>query len=65
MRITLLPQHRHIELAGRRRVAEVLQHLNLLPGTVMVIRGDTLVTEQDMLEADDRVEIRSVISGGR
>lgn len=64
MLITLLPQRKQIELQGRRRVADILQQLNLLPGTVMVIRGDELVTDQDMIDADDSIEIRNVISGG-
>jgi sulfur carrier protein ThiS len=64
MRITLLPQHKQVELDGRRRVADILLHLGLLPGTVMVIRGDELVTDQEFVEADDAIEIRNVISGG-
>jgi sulfur carrier protein len=64
MHITLLPQHREVELSGRRRASEVLRELGVLPGTAMVIRGDELVPEHEMLEADDVVEIRSVISGG-
>ena len=64
MRITLLPQHKQVQLDGRRRVADVLRQLNLLPGTVMVIRGDELVTDEEFIEADDAVEIRNVISGG-
>ena len=64
MRITLLPQHKQIELEGRRRVADILSHLGLLPGTAMVIRGDELITDQEFVEADDAIEIRNVISGG-
>jgi sulfur carrier protein len=64
MRITLLPQHRQVELEGRKRVADILRHLGLLPGTAMVIRGDELVTDQEFIEADEAIEIRSVISGG-
>lgn len=64
MHITLLPQHKQIEIEGRRRVAEVLRQLDLLPGTVMVIRGDALLTDRDFIEADEAVEIRNVISGG-
>lgn len=64
MQITLLPQHKLVELAGRRRVAEILKALDLIPGTVMVIRGDELVTDQEMIEADEQIEIRNVISGG-
>ena len=64
MRITLLPENREVHLSGRQRVRDVLRQLGLLPGTVMVIRGDELVPEHEMLDADDVIEIRSVISGG-
>jgi sulfur carrier protein ThiS len=64
MRITLLPEHREVELSGRQRASDVLRQLGLLPGTAMVIRGDELVPEHEMLGADDVIEIRSVISGG-
>ncbi len=64
MHITLLPQHKEFDLPGRRRVADLLKELGFLPGTVMVIRGDELVSEYDTLEAGDRIEIRNVISGG-
>jgi len=64
MQITLLPQQKMVELQGRRRVSDILKVLDLVPGTVMVIRGDELVTDQDMIEADEQIEIRNVISGG-
>ena len=64
MRITLLPQHKEIEVVGRRRVGDLLKDLGFLPGTVMVIRGDELVTEQEVIEAEEAIEIRNVISGG-
>ncbi len=64
MLITLLPQRKQIEIEGRRRVADILRQLDLLPGTVMVIRGDELVTDEEVIEATDTIEIRNVISGG-
>jgi sulfur carrier protein ThiS len=64
MLITLLPQRKQVVLEGRRRVGEILRQLNLLPGTVMVIRGDELVTDQEFIDADESIEIRNVISGG-
>ena len=30
----------------------------------MVIRGDNLLTDGEVVEADEEIEIRSVISGG-
>jgi sulfur carrier protein ThiS len=64
MRVTLLPQHKQIDIDGRRRVGDLLRQLGLLPGTVMVIRGDELVTDGEFVEADESIEIRNVISGG-
>lgn len=60
----LVPQNRTVELPGRRRVREIISALKITPGTVMVIRGDTLLTDGEIVEADEEVEIRSVISGG-
>ncbi len=64
MLVTLLPQHKQVEVNGRKRVADILRDLGLLPGTVMVIRGDELVTDQEFVEAGESIEIRTVISGG-
>jgi len=55
---------REVEVKGPRRVREVLKELNLLPESVLVVRGDELVTEDELLKDEDRIEIRPVISGG-
>ena len=36
--------------------------IHLLPGTVMVIRGDELVTDREFIEETTLIEIRNVIS---
>jgi sulfur carrier protein ThiS len=64
MRIHLRPQHRTVELAGPRRVGALLTDLGILPGTAMVIRGDLLLTEGEVVEDADEIEVRAVISGG-
>ena len=64
MRVHLRPQKRTIEIHGRRRVGQLLQELAVLPGTAMVIRGDLLLTDAEMVEDTDEVEVRAVISGG-
>jgi sulfur carrier protein ThiS len=64
MRIHLRPQRRTVEVAGRRRVAQLLADLGILPGTAMVIRGDVLLTDGEVVEDGDELEIRAVISGG-
>ena len=64
MRVHLHPQHRTVEIAGRRRVAQLLAELGVLPSTAMVIRGDLLLTEGEVVEDGEEVEVRAVISGG-
>jgi sulfur carrier protein len=64
MQILLEPQGKRVTLAGRRRVGDLVQALGLIPGTVMVIRGDDLLTDDEMVEDADVVELRAVISGG-
>ncbi len=64
MRVHLRPQGRTVEVHGRRSVSRLLAELGVLPGTAMVIRGDELLTEGEMVEESDDLEIRAVISGG-
>jgi sulfur carrier protein ThiS len=64
MRILLRPQSRTVDLAGRRTVARLLRDLGVVPGTAMVIRNDTLLLDGEMLEDEDEIEVRAVISGG-
>jgi sulfur carrier protein ThiS len=64
MRVHLHPQGRTLEFSGRRSVARLLAELGMLPGTAMVIRGDVLLLDGEMVEDSDDIEVRAVISGG-
>jgi len=64
VKVTLRNPRREVDVAGPLRVGALLQRLAVNPESVLVIRGDTLVTREDELRDDDVVEIRPVISGG-
>jgi len=64
MDVRLEPQGKQLTIAGRRRVGELVRALGLVTGTVMVIRGDDLLTDDEMVEDDESIELRAVISGG-
>jgi sulfur carrier protein len=64
MRVVLRNPRREVELAGGRRVKDVLRELDILPETVLVIRGDTMMTADQIVGADDVIELRPVMSGG-
>jgi sulfur carrier protein len=55
---------RDLEVTGPIKVNELVKRLGLNRESVLVIRGDTLVTGDVRLDDADRVEIRPVISGG-
>ena len=55
---------RELEIPGPLRVRALLEQLDVPRESVLVIRGDTLVTDDSVLEEGDDVEVRPVISGG-
>ena len=65
MQVQLSHPVRQVEVKGPKRVRELLRDLNLVAEAHLVIRGDDLVTEDDVLKDEDQVEIRPVISGGK
>ncbi len=65
MKVILRNQAREVDVRGRRRVREVLAKLGVLPETVLVIRGDELLTADEVVADEDVLELRPVISGGR
>ena len=64
MQVRLEPQGKEVTIAGRPRVGELVRSLGLIAGTVMVIRGEDLLTDDDMVEDGESIELRAVISGG-
>jgi len=64
MNVRLCQPERDVEIKGPKRVKELLRDLGLVQEAHLVIRGDDLVTEDEMLRDDDVIEIRPVISGG-
>ncbi|MBX3301302.1 MAG: MoaD/ThiS family protein [Nitrospira sp.] len=64
MHVQLNHPVRSIEIKGPKRVKDLLRELNLVAEAHLVIRGDELATEDEMLSDQDQVEIRPVISGG-
>ena len=64
MQVELRNPSRTMELEGPMAVTALLARLSLNRESVLVIRDGTLVPGDAMRADSDRVEIRSVISGG-
>lgn len=65
MQVTLRNPKRVMEVPGPVRVHALLDRLELNRESVLVIRGDTLVPGDALLQDGDDIEIRPVISGGQ
>ncbi len=64
MQVTLRNPKRVVEVPGPVRVHALLDQFELNRESVLVIRGDTLVPGDALLQDADEIEIRPVISGG-
>lgn len=64
MKVQLRNPKRELDIPGPVRVHALLERLELNRESVLVIRGDTLVPGDVLLDDSDVIEIRPVISGG-
>jgi sulfur carrier protein len=64
MKVHLRNPRRELDVAGPLSVVALLNRLDLNRESVLVIRGDTLVPGDALLDDADTIEIRPVISGG-
>lgn len=64
MQIQFSHPARTIEIKGPKKAKDLLKELNLVVEAHLIIRGNELVTEDEMLYDRDQIEIRPVISGG-
>ena len=64
MKVHLSHPTRDMELQGPKRVADIFKELQLIPEAFLVIRGQDLMTEDEIVADGDSIEVRPVISGG-
>jgi tRNA-5-methyluridine54 2-sulfurtransferase len=64
VKVRLRNPDREVELAGGRRIHDVLGELGIDPDTVLVIRERELLLRDDRVSDEDVIEVRPVISGG-
>jgi sulfur carrier protein ThiS len=64
VKVKLRNPDREVEVAGERKVHDLLGELGINPDTVLVIRSRELLTREDRVREQDEIEVRPVISGG-
>lgn len=56
-------KNKRVDFSGKT-VAEFLKDIKINPETVIVVRNNEVLTEKEILNDKDKVELLSVISGG-
>jgi sulfur carrier protein ThiS len=51
---------KHIKITGKK----LLEELKINPSSVILVKNNEVVLEDEMLEKDDDIKILSVVSGG-
>jgi sulfur carrier protein len=64
MKVILRNPRREVDVAGNRRVKDILRELDIIPETVLVICGDDLITADQVVRDGETIELRPVMSGG-
>jgi len=64
MKVILRHPKREVIVEGPGSVRELLEQMDIVSESVLVIRGNDLLTRSDPVDSDDTIELRPVISGG-
>ncbi|MEM3373720.1 MAG: MoaD/ThiS family protein [Candidatus Woesearchaeota archaeon] len=64
MDIYLERENKKINIKFKGKVKDLLKRLNLNSEEVLVVKGEDLLNEDDILNDNDKVKIMSVVSGG-
>ena len=64
MKVIIRRPRREVEMPGSRRVRDLLQELKINPESVLVVRGDELLTPDELVKDEETVEVDPAISGG-
>lgn len=64
MKVLLRQPRREVDVTGVRTVRQLLNRLEIVSESVLVIRDDELLTDDVHLSDADVIELRPVISGG-
>jgi len=64
MKVIIRRPRREVEMPGSRRVRDLLQELKINPESVLVVRGQELLTPDELVRDEETVEVVPAISGG-
>ncbi len=64
MKVIVRRPRREVVMSGNRRVQDLLQELKINPETVLVLRGEELLTPDEVVKDEETIEVVPAISGG-
>jgi sulfur carrier protein ThiS len=64
MKVYIEKEDKNIVHKGKITGSELLKELKINPSSVIIVKNDEIVLEDEILEEKDKVKILSVVSGG-
>lgn len=64
MKIYIESQNKKIELKFNGKASELIKKLKISQESILIIRNDELITDDEKLDDKDEIKILSVVSGG-
>ena len=64
MEVFIEKENKTLSLDFKGTVKQLLEKLNINLETVVVLKDDEIITEEEVLEGNENIKILSVISGG-
>jgi sulfur carrier protein ThiS len=64
MSVIIITRNHTYQVEGNCPLGRVLKRLNFNSQSVLAVRNGTLITEDEILKEDERIELIEVISGG-
>lgn len=64
--ITVLFQNRKYKFESRKTIkaVDLLNKMNINPEIILISKNGKIVTEEDFIENNDKIELLKIISGG-
>lgn len=64
MNVYIEKDDKQLVFKGNKNVKELLNRLKINPSTVIIVKNNEVVLEDELLSDSDEIKILSVISGG-
>ena len=64
MKVFIEKENKRIEKSFNGKAKDLIKEVGVNPETVIIVKNNELITEEDSIEDSDEIKLLSVVSGG-